>query len=113
MLFRSATTTGEIDFWIGTATDIDDRKRIEEAQRFLLEAGGELGDVARLPADARGGRKAGRAADRRLVRGDIVEEDGTIRQLAVAHADPAKIVFARELQQRYPPDPEAHAARPR
>src|SRR5207247_1154969 len=27
---------GSIDFWIGTATDIDDRKRIEEAQRFLL-----------------------------------------------------------------------------
>jgi PAS domain S-box-containing protein len=28
---------GTIDFWIGTATDIDDRKRIEEEQRFLLE----------------------------------------------------------------------------
>src|SRR5438045_9510012 len=34
--------SGEIDFWIGTATDIDDRKRIEEAQRFLLDAGAEL-----------------------------------------------------------------------
>ena len=29
---------GAIDFWIGTATDIDDRKRTEEAQRFLLDA---------------------------------------------------------------------------
>src|SRR5204863_3919556 len=34
--------SGEIDFWIGTATDIDDRKRIEEAQRFLLDTGAEL-----------------------------------------------------------------------
>src|SRR6185437_9691383 len=33
---------GAIDFWIGTATDIHDQKRIEEAQRFLLEAGVEL-----------------------------------------------------------------------
>jgi PAS domain S-box-containing protein len=33
---------GGIDFWIGTATDIDDHKRIEQAQRFLLEAGVEL-----------------------------------------------------------------------
>jgi PAS domain S-box-containing protein len=33
---------GEIESWIGTATDIHDRKRIEQGQRFLLEAGVEL-----------------------------------------------------------------------
>jgi PAS domain S-box-containing protein len=33
---------GDLDFWIGTATDIDDRKRLEEVQRFLLDAGIEL-----------------------------------------------------------------------
>jgi PAS domain S-box-containing protein len=33
---------GAIDFWIGTATDIHDQKRIEQGQRFLLEAGVEL-----------------------------------------------------------------------
>src|SRR4051794_24774526 len=46
---------GEIDFWIGTATDIDDRKRIEEAQRFLLDAGAELA----LSLDWRGGAQGG------------------------------------------------------
>src|SRR5438093_9330799 len=35
-------TDGEIEFWIGTATDIHDHKRIEEGQRFLLDAGVEL-----------------------------------------------------------------------
>jgi serine phosphatase RsbU (regulator of sigma subunit) len=30
-------------------------------------------------------------------------EGGVIRQLAVAHVDPARVAFARELQQRYPP----------
>jgi PAS domain S-box-containing protein len=32
----------EIEFWIGTGTDIHDQKRIEEGQRFLLDAGVEL-----------------------------------------------------------------------
>jgi PAS domain S-box-containing protein len=35
-------TDGKIEFWIGTATDIHDHKRIEEGQRFLLDAGVEL-----------------------------------------------------------------------
>jgi len=39
---------------------------------------------------------------------DIAEEGtrGT-HQLAVAHVDPAKVAYARELDRRYPPDPNA------
>ena len=37
---------------------------------------------------------------------DIVERD-TLTTLAVAHADPAKVAWAWELQRRYPPDPNA------
>ena len=36
-----------------------------------------------------------------LVRGDRVDE------VAVAHADPAKVAFVARLQERYPPDPNA------
>ena len=35
-------SNAEIEFWIGTGTDIHDHKRIEEGQRFLLDAGVEL-----------------------------------------------------------------------
>ena len=42
----------------------------------------------------------------------VVEPDGTIVELAVAHADPAKVTFARELQERYPPDPDAPTGAP-
>jgi signal transduction histidine kinase/PAS domain-containing protein len=35
------------------------------------------------------------------------EPDGAPRRITVAHADPAKVEWARELQRRYPPDPEA------
>ncbi len=38
---------------------------------------------------------------------DVVEEDGAVRRMAVAHADPAKEEYARELQRRYPLDPGA------
>ncbi len=37
----------------------------------------------------------------------IVEEDGSLSLLAVAHVDPAKVARARELQERYPPDVDA------
>jgi PAS domain S-box-containing protein len=95
---------GAIDFWIGTATDIDDRRRIGEAQRFLLDAGAELS----LTLDWRTGLRAiaklavPRVADWCAVH---VVDDGRIETLVVEHADPAKVVFAKELQERYPPEP--------
>jgi len=38
---------------------------------------------------------------------DILDAQGAIRQVAVAHVDPAKVKWARELNQRYPPRPDA------
>jgi GAF domain-containing protein len=37
---------------------------------------------------------------------DLVE-DGRLHRLAVEHVDPAKVRLAHELQERYPPDPDA------
>jgi PAS domain S-box-containing protein len=95
---------GTIDFWIGTATDIEQRKRIEDAQQFLLDAGAELSSsldyrealkrVAELAVT--------RVAD--WCRIEILE-DGVPVTLVLQHADPAKIVFAEELRSRYPSDP--------
>ena len=42
----------------------------------------------------------------------IAEPDGTIRQLAVAHADPEKTEWALELNRRVPPDPNARSGVP-
>ncbi len=38
---------------------------------------------------------------------DLVQEDGSIGRLAVAHVDPEKVRLADELADRYPPDPDA------
>jgi PAS domain S-box-containing protein len=98
---------GEVLFWAGTATDIHDRKRTEEAQRFLLDAGAELassldyrstlGAVARLAVP--------QIADWCSVL--LVEDDGSLRELVVVHSDPQYVTLAAELQERYPPDPDA------
>jgi PAS domain S-box-containing protein len=38
---------------------------------------------------------------------DELDEQGRIRRIAVAHPDPARERLARELEERYPPDPDA------
>lgn len=44
---------------------------------------------------------------------DILQEDGSIHALAVAHADPSKIQLVRELRRMYPIDPSATYGPPR
>jgi signal transduction histidine kinase len=38
---------------------------------------------------------------------DTLDEDGSVRLLAVAHVEPGKEAVVRELRRRYPPDPQA------
>ncbi len=100
---------GGIDFWIGTATDIHDHKRTQQAQRFLLEVGELLGTslhyVDTLEAVARAAVPS--MADWAAVH--IVDE-GVLRQVALAHVDSQKAVFAEELQLRYPPNEQSAIA---
>jgi PAS domain S-box-containing protein len=83
------------------------RKRAEDAQRFLAEAGDALSSsldyrttlasVARLAVPT--------LADWSAV--DVLEGDGSVERLAVEHPDPEKVALAYELERRYPPDPDA------
>jgi PAS domain S-box-containing protein len=94
---------GRVVKWFGTSTDIHDKKRAEEAQRFLIEAGAILGrslhyeqalkDVARAAVPG--------IADWCMV--DLLEPDGSLRLLAAAHVDAIKVKLAHELRERYPP----------
>ena len=96
--------TGKPGYCISVIEDITRRKRAEEAQRFLAEAGATLSSsldyrttlagVARLAAP--------HLSDWCVV--DIYEEDGSLDRVAVAHQDPEKVAWAQELQERYPPD---------
>ncbi len=103
---------GTIVEWVGTCTDIDDQKRRNDIERFLAEATALLNEsldyeatlaqVARLAVP--------RLADWCAV--DILESDGQVRRLAVAHVDPAKVALAHDLQRRVPYDPDASGGVP-
>ena len=81
----------------GFIRDISERKRREELDRFLVAAGALLGasldyeealeSVTRLAVPA--------IADWCVI--DVLEEDGSVRRVAVEHVDPDKLELAREL----------------
>jgi PAS domain S-box-containing protein len=87
--------------------DITSRKKAEEALHYLdratelltapLDPEERLQDLARLVVPQLGDWCAI----------DIVDGSGRPRQAAVAHVDPAKVDWARELNRRYPPRPDA------
>ena len=95
---------GAIVSWVGAAADIDDQKRAEERQQFLVEAGAALGsslDYRRTLADV---AQAAVPAFADWCTVDVLEPSGELRRLEIAHEDPRKVTFVRELQERYPPD---------
>ncbi len=106
--------TGAVVAMTGVVADVTARKRVEQAQHFLAEAGPlmaasiegyeeTLAGVARLLVP--------QIADWCSI--DMLEPDGSIRQLAVAHVDPEKVELGEELRRRYPPDPAAATGLPR
>ncbi|HVX39503.1 MAG TPA: ATP-binding protein [Gemmatimonadaceae bacterium] len=92
--------------------DITARKQAEEAAHYLtratevlsssLDYTSTLNELAKLVVP--------RLADWSAV--EIVNEQGVSEQIAVAHVDPAKVRWARELNERYPPDRNAPSGAP-
>ncbi|HZG38118.1 MAG TPA: PAS domain S-box protein [Nodosilinea sp.] len=87
--------------------DVTERVKLERAQQYLSESSAVLASsldyqttleqVARLTVPE--------LADWCTVH--IVEENGAIDQIAVAHIDPAKLEWADQLRDKYPLDPNA------
>jgi PAS domain S-box-containing protein len=104
---------GEVVAMTGVVADITERKRADQAQQFLAEAGPllaasiegyeeTLAGVARLVVPE--------LADWCSI--DMLDANGSIRQVAVAHVDPEKVKLGEELRKRYPPDPSAPTGLP-
>lgn len=88
--------------------DVTREKRDRTRSEFLAKAGEALAASMDYPSTL---AAVARLAVPILADGCAVylQEPGTktLRQVAVAHADPDKARFARELGERYPPDPNA------
>ncbi len=95
---------GEIIKWFGTCTDIDDRKRTEEAAKFLASASNLLASsldyettlsiLARLAIPT--------LADYCLI--DMVEAPAQLRLVEVSHRNPINEKLARAIEKHYPLD---------
>ena len=92
--------------WIGSCSDIDEQKRAGESLRFLSEVSGVLAtsldhqqtlkQVAQLSVPV--------LADWCVV--DVLNDEGVMERVDVAHADPAQAELAAILRS-YPPRPRA------
>ena len=92
---------------IGIGLDVTERKRTAETAKFLADASAALALLVDFDSTLQ--KVATLAvphfADWASV--DVLESDGTLRRVAVAHVDPRKIELARDLHQRFPPDPNS------
>jgi PAS domain S-box-containing protein len=105
---------------VATARDVTERKRLlveeQEARRaaeaardrlaFIAQAGETLGESLDYRATLRRVAEIAvpRLADWCAVH--VVDEHEALEQVAVAHSDPARLELARELERRFPADPE-------
>jgi PAS domain S-box-containing protein len=107
-------TAEDVGFMLGAArqgAQALERARSEEVRRLaeerlalLARAGGLLAESLDYPTTlaAVADLVVPRLADWATV--EILEPDGSIRSLAVAHVDPEKVAFAREFRRRRPPE---------
>ena len=96
-----------------------DRARLYEAQRLVSERLSYLAEASELLARSLDPdaslRQLADLAVRRVADWcgiELVDEDGDLRNVAVAHADPSRVRLAEELRARYPVDPDAQIGAP-
>jgi len=122
-----ADTTGWYTHWVAIQRDISERKQVEKQRTQLIRE-----QVARAEAEALKWRFAFLAEASTLLAAsledktaigkiahlvvpsladycmiDLLEKDGSIRRVETVHIDPVKADLARELERRYPPDPNS------
>jgi PAS domain S-box-containing protein len=102
---------GRIVRWVGSCTDIDDHKRSGETHRFLAEAGAllasSLDQRQTLPALAR--LAVPHMADWCSIQ--LLDTNGKLERVAVAHPDPYRLDVMSEIEQQYPADQNDAARR--
>jgi PAS domain S-box-containing protein len=95
---------GDFLGYIGSGIDISDRKRIEQAQQYLAEVGRVLASSLDYPTTLKNIAQltVPHLADWCTVH--LVTEDGSVQPLVTAHVNPEKVVWANQINQKYPVD---------
>jgi PAS domain S-box-containing protein len=92
---------------IGLISDVTERKQRETAAQYLAAAGAELGRSLETEPTLRqvAALAVPHLADWCAIH--LLDDDGSPVQVAVAHQDPGKVAMAREINARYPADPDS------
>ncbi|HET9455816.1 MAG TPA: PAS domain S-box protein, partial [Candidatus Limnocylindrales bacterium] len=104
--------TGEFSGFIGSAVDIEERRRAADSARLIADAGLRLDQVRDLESTVAAAAAAPipAVADWTLV--DLVQPDGSLRRVAAVAGDPAtQAVVARLVEFPTPPGSPRPAAR--
>jgi PAS domain S-box-containing protein len=99
------TADGRVDMVVNVFRDFTERKQAESAWQFLAEASAVLGSSLDYEATLAQVVKLAVPEVADWCGVEMLGEDGTLQQLAVAHVNPAKLELAREWRRRYPPRP--------
>jgi len=96
---------GRVREWVGAANDVTERRKEERATAFLAQAGKVLASSLDYETTLRAVAKLAvpELADWCAV--DLLGDDGGLRRVAVEHQDPARLQLVRELEERYPSEP--------
>lgn len=98
---------GTVRGFIGLLTDVTDQKAVEAEKAFLIEASKIFAstlDYQTLLTNLVH-MVVPKLADWCAI--DMLDEQGRVVRLAVAHVEPKKIEWARKLHESYPPEPSA------
>lgn len=94
-------------YTVVTTRDITERKQEEIARRFLAEASALLASSLDYEQTLQQVTDLAVPHIADWCGVDMLEADGSISQLAVAHVNPEKVRWGHELRNLYPPDPNA------
>ena len=102
-----ADDNGTPNRMIGIGLDVTRRKRSEQTARFLSDASASLATLVDFESTLQkvASLSVPYFADWTAI--DFLEEDGSLRRVAVAHVDAAKVQLAHDIYRRRAPDPAA------
>ncbi|HET6510728.1 MAG TPA: ATP-binding protein, partial [Candidatus Kapabacteria bacterium] len=98
---------GKLVQWIGTSTPLNEQKRSRENLRLLAESSEILASSLDYETTLRSVAQLAVPSLADWCTVDMVNADGKVDRLAVAHVDPEKIKWSYELEKRYPADWDA------
>lgn len=97
---------GHQKYYTGIVRDITERKNLEQSLRFLAEASKSLSALVDYKTTLQKLAQLAVPAFADWCAVDILDAEGELQRLAVAHVDPEKVCLAEELYERYPPSPD-------